>query len=160
MSSDAELHGFGPGAGEVLPDVDLRCRVLPRLPREPRGRARLRVLLEGVAELQHLHLQPGGVRPHLPVHAATPFLPIRKQALGGQALRVCHQPLHPARQPLLLHSLHGVAEHGPLPGRQVPTAEPPPAGEEDRPARDGAHLARRQCRGDSHDSADGPGPAE
>lgn len=159
MRSGAELHGDRRRAGEVLPVIALRCRVLPWLPREPPGRARLRVLLEGVAELQRLPLQPGRVRPRLPVHAATPRLPLRQQPIRGQALRMCHQPLPLARQPLLLHSLHGVAEHGPLSARQAPNAEPLPAEEADIPARDGAHLARRQRRSGSHGSVDGPGPA-
>lgn len=159
-SSGAELHGDRLRAGEVLPVVTIRCRILPRHSREPAGGARLRVLLEGVAELQRLPLQPGRVRPRLPVHSASPFLPLRQQPIRVQALRMCHQPLPPSRQPLLLHSLHGVAEHGPLSAGQAPDEEPLPAEEADVPPRDGAHLARRQHPSGTHDRVDGPGPSE
>lgn len=144
MSSGAELHGHQLRAGEVLPVVALRCRVLSWRFREPPGRARLRVLLEGVAELQRLPLQPGRVRPRLPVHATTPFPPLCQQPIRGQALRMYHQPLPPARQPLLVHSLHGVAEHEPLSARQASHAKPLPPEEANVPVHNGAHLARRQ----------------
>lgn len=71
-----------------------------------------------------------------------------------------HQPLHPARQPLLLHPLHGFAEHGPLPAGQAPNAEPLAAEPASGARGDRAQLAGGQRPGGAHDSADGPGPAE
>lgn len=158
MAGD-QLHKLKRSAGEILLVAALHARVLRRLPLQPRCRAWLRILLAGVAELQHLHLQPGHLRPCVPLHSATPFLPVRKRARRQRPLCLRHKPLRPARQPLLLHPLHGLDQHGSLPAHKVPDEKPPPAETESGPGHHGPDLAGGERGSLSVDNPTGAGLA-
>ena len=113
--------------GEVLPITILCHRVCHWVSWQPYSCTWLRVLLAGVAELQHLPHQPGSLRPYFPLHAATALLPLCQWPIRNHGRCLCDQPLYLTCQSLLFHPLHGFAEHGPLPARETSNTKPLPA---------------------------------